>query len=117
MSQKQVLGKYGESVAATYLQDRGYQIIARNWRCEIGEIDLIAKQKNKIVFIEVKTRNGLEFGHPFEAITAPKISRLRKLVAQWCAQNNASGFSVRMDAISVLVRSGRVAIEHIKQVF
>lgn len=117
MSQKQILGKYGEDVAAQYLTDRGYEILARNWRCSLGEIDLIAKDKSRFVFVEVKTRNGTGFGHPFEAITSVKISRMRKLVAQWCIQNEKAGSQVRMDAISVLVRSGRVAVEHLKQVF
>lgn len=117
MSQKQILGKYGEDVAAQYLLDRGYEILERNWRCAIGEIDLVAKDKSRFVFVEVKTRNGTGYGHPFEAITAIKMSRMRKLVAQWCIQNEKSGAQVRLDAISVLVKSGRVAVEHLKQVF
>jgi len=117
MSQKQFIGKYGEDIAAKYLQDRGYQILDRNWRCGLGEIDLIAKDKNRLVFVEVKTRNGVGYGHPFEAITATKVSRMRKLVAQWCIQNQQTGVKVRLDAIAILIRSGRVAVEHLKQVF
>ncbi len=117
MSQKQILGKYGEDLAAQYLRDRGYEILARNWRCSLGEIDLIALDKSKIVFVEVKTRNGEGFGHPFEAITPLKVSRMRRLVAQWCAANNSSGARVRLDAIAVLVRNGKVAVEYLKQVF
>ena len=117
MGQKQLLGKYGEDVAAQFLQDRGYSIIDRNWRCSIGEIDLVAKYKSRLVFVEVKTRNGTSYGHPFEAITNSKILRMRKLVSQWCSQNGALGAEVRLDAIAVLVRGGRVGIEHLKQVF
>jgi putative endonuclease len=117
MSQKQFIGRYGEDLAAKYLQDRGYSILERNWRCSLGEIDLIAKDRNSIVFVEVKTRNGIGYGHPFEAITANKVSRMRKLVAQWCAQNHQVGVKVRIDAIAVLIRSGKVAVEHLKQVF
>ena len=117
MTQKQILGKYGEDLAAKYLLDRGYEILERNWRCALGEIDLVAKDKNGFVFVEVKTRSGTGYGHPFEAITATKVSRMRRLVAHWCKQNDKSGAQVRLDAISVLVRSGRVAIEHLKQVF
>lgn len=117
MNQKQTLGKYGEDLAASYLQDRGYKIHDRNWRCSLGEIDLIARDKDRWVFVEVKTRNGTRYGHPFEAITAEKIFRLRKLVAQWCAVSEMSGAKVRIDAVSVLVSNGRVAIEHLKQVF
>lgn len=117
MGQKQLLGKYGEDVAAKFLQDRGYYIIDRNWRCSIGEIDLVAKYKSRLVFVEVKTRNGTGYGHPFEAITNSKVLRMRKLVSHWCVQNGALGSEVRLDAIAVLVRGGRVGIEHLKQVF
>jgi putative endonuclease len=117
MAQKQILGKYGEDLAAQYLTDRGYQIVDRNWRCSLGEIDLVAFQHDRFVFVEVKTRNGTSFGHPFEAITPTKVSRMRKLVAQWCSANQKAGVNVRLDAIAVLVTAGRVAIEHLKQVF
>lgn len=117
MNQKQILGKYGEDLAANYLIDRGYKIIERNWRCSIGEIDLIAKDKNQIVFVEVKTRSSTDFGHPLDAITEKKIIRMQRLVCAWCAARNKVGAAVRLDAISVLIRSGRVAVEHLKQVY
>jgi putative endonuclease len=117
MGANQILGKYGEDAAARFLQDRGYTILERNWRCEIGEIDLIAKHKNQLVFIEVKTRSGNGFGHPFESVTKTKVSRMRRLAAAWVAINNLQSSSLRLDAISVLVRSGHVAIEHLKQVY
>jgi putative endonuclease len=116
MSQKQFIGKYGEVLAAQYLQDRGYLILQRNWRCSLGEIDLIAKDKNRIIFVEVKTRNGLGYGHPFEAITASKVSRMRKLATQWCIENQKTRAKVRLDAIAILISSGKVAVEHLKQV-
>jgi putative endonuclease len=116
MNQKKFIGKYGEDVAARYLEDRGYQILDRNWRCNLGEIDLVAKEKNRLVFVEVKTRNGNGYGHPFEAITATKVARMKKLVNQWCIQNQRSEEKVRLDAIAILIRSGKVAIEHLKQV-
>lgn len=117
MAQKQILGKYGEDLAAQYLTDRGYKIVDRNWRCSLGEIDLVAFYHGRFIFVEVKTRNGTAFGHPFEAITPIKVSRMRKLVAQWCSSNQKAGVNVRLDAIAVLVTGGRVAIEHLKQVF
>lgn len=117
MAQKQIVGKYGEVLAANYLIDRGYQIIETNWRCALGEIDLVAVHHGRYIFVEVKTRNGTGFGHPFEAITANKVSRMRKLVAQWCIAHHKEGVNVRLDAIAVLITSGRVAVEHLKQVF
>lgn len=114
---KQVLGRYGEDRAHDYLLGLGYQIVARNWRCSLGEIDLIALDGKRLVFVEVKTRKTDGSGHPFEAVTATKVARMRRLVAEWCAENRVSGVAVRLDAIAVLVRNGRVSLEHLKQVF
>jgi putative endonuclease len=117
MNLKQDLGRYGEDQAASYLQDRGYEIIDRNWRSPVGEIDLVARDKDRLVFIEVKTRNGSGFGHPFEAITAKKVARMRRMVAEWCLAKQVSGLKVRLDAVAVLITGGRVHIEHLKEVF
>ena len=117
MNLKQDLGRYGEDQAASYLQDRGYEIIDRNWRSPVGEIDLVARDKDRLVFIEVKTRNGSGFGHPFEAITAKKVARMRRMVAEWCLAKQVSGLKVRLDAVAVLITGGRVRIEHLKEVF
>lgn len=116
-TRRHVLGLYGENLAANYLRELGYEILERNWRCSIGEIDLIARDQDRWVFVEVKTRNGAGFGHPLEAITNEKIARLRKLVGEWCRLRQVSGVQVRIDAISVLVNSGKVELEHLKQVF
>jgi putative endonuclease len=117
MNLRQDLGRYGEERAAIYLEDRGYEIVDRNWRSASGEIDLVAAESGRIVFVEVKTRNGSGYGHPFEAITPDKVARMRRLAAEWCAQKQASGVRIRLDAISVLISGGRVSIEHLKQVF
>lgn len=116
-NRRHVLGLYGEKLAGNYLQSLGYEILERNWRCSLGEIDLIAKDRNRYVFIEVKTRNGAGFGHPFEAITEVKLGRLRRLVSEWCRSRQLSGIDVRIDAVSVLVDHGKVHLEHLKQVF
>ncbi len=113
---RQLLGRYGEDRACDYLQSLGYSIVERNWRCRIGEIDIIARDRDRFVFVEVKTRSANGFGHPFESITESKAARLRRLVAAWCESRQVSGIKVRLDAVSVLVRSGRVNIEHLKQV-
>jgi len=117
MNLNQDLGRYGEDRAASYLQERGYEIIDRNWHSQTGEIDLVAKDKDRLVFIEVKTRSGSGFGHPFEAITPSKVARMRRLVADWCVAKQVSSVKVRLDAIAVLVTGGRVHIEHLKEVF
>jgi putative endonuclease len=117
MNLRQDLGRYGEDRAAVYLSDRGYQIIERNWRTQAGEIDLVAQYKEWLVFVEVKTRNGAGFGHPFEAITPSKVARMRRLAADWCLAKQVSGLRVRLDAIAVLISGGQVHIEHLKEVF
>ena len=114
---RQLLGRYGEDRACDYLLGLGYQILERNWRCRIGEIDIIAQDRDRFVFVEVKTRSADGFGHPFEAITPQKVARLRQLIAAWCENRQTSGIKVRLDAVSVLLRGGRVHIEHLKQVF
>lgn len=114
---KHILGHYGETVAADFLNSLGYEILDRNWRCQIGELDLVAKCDSTIVFVEVKTRNGREYGHPFEAITAEKVSRIRRLAAAWLTAKELGSCPIRMDAISVLVEAGRVSVEHLKRVF
>ena len=116
-NRRHVLGLYGEKLAGNYLQSLGYEILERNWRCSLGEIDLIARDKARYVFVEVKTRNGAGFGHPLEAITEVKLSRLRRLVSEWCRSRQLSGIDVRIDAVSVLVERGHVQLEHLKQVF
>ena len=117
MNLNQDLGRYGEDRAAIYLQERGYEIVDRNWHSQTGEIDLVAKDNDRLVFVEVKTRSGSGFGHPFEAITPSKVARMRRLVADWCVAKQVSGLKVRLDAIAVLVTGGRVHIEHLKEVF
>ena len=117
MTLRQNIGRYGEDRAARYLQDRGYEIIERNWRSSTGELDLIARENDRLVFVEVKTRSGSGYGHPFEAVTSAKVARMRRLVAEWCAVRQVPGIKVRLDAISVLLSGGRVHIEHLKEVF
>ncbi len=117
VNSNQDVGKYGEERATEFLRKIGYEIIERNWRGSGGEIDIVARDRDCLVFAEVKTRTRTGFGHPFEAITTRKVQTMRKLVAQWCQASGQSFSKVRLDAISVLIVGGRVNIEHLKQVF
>lgn len=114
---KHVLGVYGEQAAIDYLISRNYELLDRNWRCSFGELDVVARDESTIVFVEVKTRNGSGFGHPFEAITEAKRARIRRLAAAWLSTKLIGAAAIRMDAIGVIVQNGRVSIEHLKQVF
>jgi putative endonuclease len=104
------LGRRGEDVAADYLADCGWQIITRNWRCRYGEVDVIARGRrigNPIIFCEVKTRAGLGYGAPLEAITVAKMRRLRQLAGCWLAETGEHAARVRVDAIGVLILPGQ----------
>jgi len=112
------LGKRGEDIASEYLIARGYEVIDRNWRCSAGEIDIVARQGRSLVVVEVKARSSLSAGHPFEAITAVKLARLRSLAGLWCAAQSHAFSSVRIDAIAVLVHAHQPAtVEHLTGVW
>ena len=114
MRAKDAVGRYGERVAADYLLDQGWQLLDRNWRGRDGELDIVALQGNALVVVEVKTRRGLGFGHPAEAVTDRKLARLRRLTAQWLAAHDTHPGSIRIDVIAVLVpRSGAAHVEHL----
>ena len=118
MAAKDLLGRRGEELAAGFLITTGYQILGRNWRCDQGEIDIIAVDGTETVFIEVKTRSSVRFGHPFEAITAQKLARLRRLAAAWCAQHPGETKQIRIDAISVIAPTpGPAQFEHLARIF
>ncbi|GAA4149536.1 YraN family protein [Leifsonia shinshuensis] len=102
MAEKDRLGRRGEDVAADWLEDQGFTLLHRNWRCAEGELDLIARRARLTVFVEVKTRSSTAFGHPFEAITGEKAARLRRLVAEWCRAYGPVRGETRIDAIAVL---------------
>ena len=118
MADKDALGRRGEQLAADYLQGLGLSLVERNWRCSLGEIDLVMRDGSETVFVEVKTRAGLGYGHPLESITAAKLARLRRLAAAWCAAHPGPHGLVRIDAVAVVAPAfGAVAIEHLKRVF
>lgn len=104
------LGRFGEDAAATYLSERGYFVLERNWRAgRQGEIDLVAlsPERDCVVVVEVKTRRTTTFGSPLEAITWSKAARLRRLAGAWCQANSPSVPLVRIDVIGVLVLDGQ----------
>lgn len=118
MAAKDELGRRGERLAENHLIARGYRLLERNWRCRQGEIDLVMREGDALVFVEVKTRSSTAFGHPFEAITPVKLARLRRLAREWCDAHPAERGRIRIDAVSVLSpRGGTPAIEHLVGVF
>lgn len=116
MDARTALGNAGELIAAQYLHERGFVIVERNWRCRAGEIDIVAKLGRCFVFVEVKTRRSSRFGHPLEAITPTKASRLRALARTWMEAKAAVG-SIRIDAVGVLMVDGRVErLDHVEAI-
>jgi putative endonuclease len=115
---KDAVGAYGERVAARALVDLGMVIIARNWRCSTGEIDIIARDGETIVFCEVKTRRSERFGAPVESVNPLKVRKLRALAATWLAVNAEGRGEIRFDVVSVWPQpAGPAHIEHLRGIF
>ncbi len=120
MARKDELGRAGEKLAAEHLTAAGYTILERNWRCAIGEIDIVAQHGGTTVVVEVKTRSGVGFGHPLDAVTPRKLARLRRLAGAWCeAQPTPPAQGVRelrIDVIGVVAGRDGITIDHLQQV-
>jgi putative endonuclease len=118
VARKDEVGRRGEDCAADYLARAGYTLLERNWRCSQGEIDLVVAKDGDIVFVEVKTRSGTGYGHPFEAITVAKLARLRRLAGAWCEQSGLRARRIRIDVIAVIAPTGHEpVVEHLEGVF
>lgn len=117
MNAKDSLGRQGEQFAVEFLERAGMRILDRNWRCALGEIDIVAAERQVLVVCEVKTRSGTGYGSPLEAITRAKRTRLRRLAAQWLAAHGVLFDEVRIDVVG-LVSDGRggYLLEHARGV-
>jgi putative endonuclease len=117
MNAKDALGQQGEQLAATFLTRAGLTILDRNWRCKQGEIDIVALDGQTLVICEVKTRSGVRFGTPLEAITRQKAWRLRKLAVLWVNAHGLIFEAIRIDIIGILrAASGDFTIDHVRGV-
>ena len=116
MNRKQMEGKSGEIEAANYLKNHGYKIICNNFRCIQGEVDIIAKDKNELVFVEVKTRCSKKYGEAREAVNIKKQKHICEAAKYYLYKNNMQNAFVRIDVIEVYVRRGEFTINHIKQI-
>ena len=118
---KQQVGRRGEDLACAELVRQGMEVVDRNWRCPLGEIDIVAAEVDDrgvtLVFCEVKCRTGLGFGHPLEAITWTKMQTLRQLAAHWLRQHRVRAAGIRLDAIGVVMVPGQEpSLTHVKAV-
>ena len=110
------LGKQGENYACQYLKTKGYQIIQRNFSCKQGEIDIIAKNKEEYVFIEVKTRHNFHYGMPSEAVTKKKQKHLWHATKYYLYLHKLENVYIRFDIIEIIKRKEQFYFNHIKQV-
>lgn len=108
LDDRQGLGRRGEELAAQQLAAQGYQIVAQNWRCETGELDLVARDGECLVLVEVRTRRGRSMGSPEESITAAKQARLIALSEAYVQESDWAG-DWRIDVVAIeMDRRGRV---------
>ena len=110
------IGKIGEDLATKYLEDREYTIIERNFISRQGEIDIIAKDKKELVFIEVKTRTNTLYGMPVDAVNEVKQKHLINTVKYYLYKKHLENEFVRIDVIEVYLQENEYKINHIKQI-
>lgn len=110
------IGKIGEDLATKYLENLGYSIIERNFVAKQGEIDIIAKDKKEIVFIEVKTRTNNLYGEPVDAVNEPKQKHLVNTASYYLYSRHMENEFVRFDVIEVYLKDNTYKINHIKQI-
>jgi len=113
------IGALGEQVAVEYLQGLGWRVLARNWRCRYGELDVIVADEaaNAVVFVEVKTRTTDRFGGVAHAVTPDKVRRIRRLAGLWLSGEQNGWATVRIDVVTVRIGRRRTPeITHIRAV-
>lgn len=110
-------GNAGEELAATFLINAGYTILERNYRTRMGEIDIIARFGNLLTFVEVKTRQGTQFGRPAAAVDYRKQNKIINVARYYMQRNNTVNYHCRFDVIEVLGGGGSWTVNHIKGAF
>ncbi|MPM86702.1 hypothetical protein SDC9_133793 [bioreactor metagenome] len=113
------IGSYGESIAENYLKEMGYTILEKNFKCKIGEIDIIAKDSKYICFVEVKTRYGSLYGSPGESVTNLKQYKIHKTAQFYILKKKLNKFNFRFDVIEVILNNDddNYSIKLIKDAF
>jgi putative endonuclease len=106
-------GHAAENKARAHLEAKGYKFLCANFRTRLGELDLVMKQKDTVVFVEVKARKNLSFGLPFEAVTVSKQHRITKAALEYIKQKNLQGTPARFDVVSI----DHERVEHLENAF
>jgi putative endonuclease len=117
VTRRQAVGRHGEDVAARHVTALGWTVLDRNWRGTRGELDIVARDGDEVVAIEVKTRTTTACGHPALAVGPAKLGRIGRLAGQWLSEHAVQARSVRIDVIAVLLpRTGAARVEHLRGV-
>ena len=116
MYKRHIFGKKGEDIAEKYLKQNNYEILERNFLCKQGEIDIIAKDKNYLVFVEIKARTSKEYGLPAESVTKKKIKHMLYTANYYLYKNNLKNVNVRIDVIEIFSKNEKYYLNHLKQV-
>jgi len=114
---RQKLGRTGEDLAAKFLERKGYRILVRNYRKGCGEIDLIARDGECLVFVEVKTARSEEFGHPVQKVDARKQAQLGRVATAYFQEYGLENQESRFDVVTVVFRGGKATIQHYENAF
>jgi len=110
-------GKEGEKIAAAYLKKNGYRIIEINFRCPIGEIDIVAKEKNDLVFVEVKTRKSIDLGYPEQAVGIRKQKKMSQLALWYLQKRKIAEINARFDVVAINLIPEKNEVKLIKNAF
>lgn len=116
-NQKQLLGEEGERIAEGYLAKKGYRIVERNYRCPVGEVDLIFLDRRVIVFVEVKTRTDDRFGAPLESVGARKQKKMMKAALFFLSRHRLHSREARFDVVGISLKGREPMVEHVENAF
>lgn len=114
------IGRLGEELAMGHVEKRGLEILSRNWRTRLGELDIIASDGSQIIFIEVRTTTSVRFGMGFQSVNGRKQQQVRRIATQFLQQHRLGSWDVRFDVISILLdRRTReiIQLQHLEGVF
>ena len=117
LNKRQILGQTGEALAVRYLKKHGYKILERNYRTPTGEIDIIAKEKNTIAFVEVKTRSDRYFGNPKSAVTPKKQKKISMAALTYLKSTDQIDAKARFDVVAIETSTKKSQIELVKNAF
>jgi putative endonuclease len=116
-SEKKEIGQKGEDLAVAFLKGLQYVILERNYRCKLGEVDIIARDNDTLVFIEVRSRSSLAFGLPQESINRRKRHQISKVALEFMSRRRFKNTPARFDVIAISFEQGKEKVDHIRDAF